>query len=157
MRASTGSGRTRRGIAIIGLGVVALYGSLLIPEPAPPPPEPASERPFQWNEDERWLALEQRFRDQQRGDGGWGQRPVVERKVHETCSYLDEKSVIPCPIDSCDACFCYTLRHSLALVAGYDIRTVRQLLGHRDLQTTMIYTKAFVRTITPSRNHSGRA
>lgn len=63
MKASTGSGRTRRGIAIVGLVVVAFYGLLLIPEPAPPPPEPAAERPFQWNEDERWLALEQRFRD----------------------------------------------------------------------------------------------
>jgi len=76
-----------------------------------------------------------RFRNPNTGEQG-------RHHIHETAI---QKSVRKAIKDAGIAkqANCHTFRHSFAmhlLEDGYDIRTVQELLGHKDVRTTMIYT-----------------
>ncbi|MBP2674962.1 MAG: Integron integrase IntIPac [Deltaproteobacteria bacterium] len=58
---------------------------------------------------------------------------VLQRAVRAAAMQADIKKHVTC----------HTFRHSFAthlLEDGYDLRTIQELLGHRDVSTTMIYT-----------------
>ena len=63
---------------------------------------------------------------------------VIQKAVHQAA----HRSGLPKPVTT------HAFRHSLAthlLEDGYDIRTVQELLGHKDVQTTMVYTHVLKR------------
>jgi integron integrase len=93
---------------------------------------PNASREWRW----QWVfPQEHRWTNPKTGERG--RHHVDESILQKAFKQAVEKAVLT------KRATCHTLRHSFAthlIEMGYDIRTVQELLGHKDVRTTMVYT-----------------
>jgi integron integrase len=107
------------------------WGRVLMPE-ALDRKYPNAPREWRW----QWIfPQEPRWKNIKTGEEG-------RHHVHETILQRAVKEAVR-KVGIVKRIGCHTFRHSFVthpLEAGYDIRTIQELLGHKDVSTTMIYT-----------------
>jgi site-specific recombinase XerD len=112
-----------------------LMGCLRLRVPLPAALERKYPRaPYEWRG--QWVfPQENRWKNHQAGEEG-------RHHVHETILQRAVKEAVG-KAGIVKRVGCHTFRHAFAthlLEAGYDIRTIQELMGHKDVSTTMIYT-----------------